>query len=448
MPNYGSYFGIASINHNDLPVPNEWLRFIRERLDPYADPINFTGTIPVPGPGVSSRPAELRAHVPGYEAAGVAYVVAPPDDNPFAPSYDSTPGKGGGRATNVARGTSAVATLFGPMPPGRARGVSVFQGNYAKHAGGRLEVRVCNARRACASGSRALSESTDNQYFQVPLDRPVSLAPQPVTVTFTTSSPDRPEALWTFPGSPDQMVAINGAPLPNAAFRLRFLYALTGTLPPAVYHDPAMTIYRLPHPRPYAEAPGCALAVRSRTEMEADCPRGAELHRLELFYPGWSARVNGRAAEIGEFDRAFQRVALPAGKSAIVFSFAPPGIGYGLAAFGAGVLALLALALARCGAAACRRRFPRRCCAEASPDERARAARRAGAVLADRPARRARARPARRRTPPRGRPGRAGSRRRAARRRSSAAAASPAAALAARRRAARPPRPSRPIWRR
>lgn len=345
MPNYGSYFAIASINHNDLPVPNEWLRFIHERLDPYADPINFTGTIPVPGPGVSSRPAELRSHLAGYEAAGVAYVVAPPDDNPFAPSYDSAPGKGAGRATNVARGTSAVATLLGPMPAGRARGVSVFQGNYAKHAGGRLEVRVCNARRACASGSRALSESTDNQYFHVPLDKPVSLAPQPVTVSFTTSSPDRPEALWTFPGSPDQMVAVNGVPQPNAAFRLRFLYALTGPLPPAVYHDAAMTIYRLPHPRPYAEAPGCTLAVRSRTEMEADCPRGAELRRLELFYPGWSARVNGRAAEIGEFDRAFQRLALPAGKSAIVFSFAPPGIGYGLAAFGAGALAVLALAL-------------------------------------------------------------------------------------------------------
>ena len=60
-PNYGSFYGIASINYNDLPVPDEWLKFVHRRLDRYSDPINFVGYRPAPGPGVPSRGGELKA---------------------------------------------------------------------------------------------------------------------------------------------------------------------------------------------------------------------------------------------------------------------------------------------------------------------------------------------------------------------------------------------------
>ncbi|WP_156460663.1 hypothetical protein [Sphingomonas sp. Leaf339] len=40
-PNYGSYYGIAQVNHNDLPIPAAWTNFVQRRLDPGMDPILF-----------------------------------------------------------------------------------------------------------------------------------------------------------------------------------------------------------------------------------------------------------------------------------------------------------------------------------------------------------------------------------------------------------------------
>ena len=42
-PNYGSYYGIASINQNDVPVPKSWSEYIVTHLDSNADPLVFTG---------------------------------------------------------------------------------------------------------------------------------------------------------------------------------------------------------------------------------------------------------------------------------------------------------------------------------------------------------------------------------------------------------------------
>jgi hypothetical protein len=347
QPNYGSLYGIASINHIDLPVPNAWLDFIHTRLDPFADPINFTGSAPPPGPGVPSRAAALRAHVGGFEAAGVKYVVAPAGENPFIRGYETVVGKGAGTPTNVTRGVSVVATVGGKgIPDVPLRSVGVLQGNYGNSADGTLRVQVCNARRQCATGSRSLRESADNAYFNVPLAQPLRLGARPVTIAFSSSS-DKPEALWAYPAAPgaSDTLAVGGKPVPNAALRIRLVYATNEVLPRRVYEDGVMTIYELAHPRPYAEAPGCTLEIRSHTALEANCRARSELRRLELLAPGWSARVNGTATEVAPFDRTFQRVALPAGRSTIVFSFSPPGIAYGYAAFLAGALALAGLAL-------------------------------------------------------------------------------------------------------
>lgn len=68
-PNYGTYFGIAQVNHNDLPVPASWTTYVRRHLDPGADPILFTRV---------SSAATLVARQSAYAAIGVRYVVAPP----------------------------------------------------------------------------------------------------------------------------------------------------------------------------------------------------------------------------------------------------------------------------------------------------------------------------------------------------------------------------------
>jgi hypothetical protein len=88
-PNYGSYYGIAAINYNDIPMASLWVAYVRRHLDRYAEPLLFTGTFPRSGPTVPNERAELRAHVAEYQRAGVKYVLTAPgqalaDDIPAA----------------------------------------------------------------------------------------------------------------------------------------------------------------------------------------------------------------------------------------------------------------------------------------------------------------------------------------------------------------------------
>lgn len=76
-PDYGSYYGLPSVNVNDVPTPANFAAYVSGRLDPTILPTRFTGT--------SSRPhaptapsAELLKRLASYRAAGVSYVLTPP----------------------------------------------------------------------------------------------------------------------------------------------------------------------------------------------------------------------------------------------------------------------------------------------------------------------------------------------------------------------------------
>lgn len=75
-PDYGSYFGLASVAVNDLPTPHKYAGYIKSRLNDNADPITFTGVDPLSwsGPGYA---AELLTHIDGYRNVGVKYILAP-----------------------------------------------------------------------------------------------------------------------------------------------------------------------------------------------------------------------------------------------------------------------------------------------------------------------------------------------------------------------------------
>src|SRR5258708_28759224 len=80
-PNYGAYFGIASINHNYLPVASRWADFFKAHLDTGNDnPVVFNGPR---FEGDTNATLQLRAHLAAYEWVGVKYVVAPGANNPF-----------------------------------------------------------------------------------------------------------------------------------------------------------------------------------------------------------------------------------------------------------------------------------------------------------------------------------------------------------------------------
>jgi len=82
-PNYGSYFGIASINVNDVPVPKLWTHYIDTHLDTNTNPLEFTGFVRVDPRGPTAV-QEFRQHIDDYAWVGVKYVVTL--GNPLASS--------------------------------------------------------------------------------------------------------------------------------------------------------------------------------------------------------------------------------------------------------------------------------------------------------------------------------------------------------------------------
>ncbi len=143
---------------------------------------------------------------------------------------------------------------------------------------------------------------------------------------------------------------------------VRAIVASPGRIPAAtsrslglklVYADANADVYVTPHPSHYfsvvsgatpsASGPApCSLSHESLDRVVADCRRPAELLRRELSMKGWTATVGSRQAPVRTRDHLFQEVALPAGPSVVTFSFTPPHEDGGLAAFLAGVAAIVA----------------------------------------------------------------------------------------------------------
>jgi hypothetical protein len=76
-PNYGSYFGIASLNINDIPIPSNFRAYIHEHLDRYVDPTVFVGNAGARSAFLPPAQQELLRNLADYRAAGVRYVLAP-----------------------------------------------------------------------------------------------------------------------------------------------------------------------------------------------------------------------------------------------------------------------------------------------------------------------------------------------------------------------------------
>ncbi len=75
QPNFGSFFGLAEINVNDLPEPKTFTTYVQKSLDSNSVPLLFTGTTKVDPDGLGPAQA-LATNLATYEAAGVKFVVA------------------------------------------------------------------------------------------------------------------------------------------------------------------------------------------------------------------------------------------------------------------------------------------------------------------------------------------------------------------------------------
>lgn len=125
-----------------------------------------------------------------------------------------------------------------------------------------------------------------------------------------------------------------------------------------VYWDPRIMIFELPHARSFfSTSGGCWLHVESRDLVVAHCRRASRLTRLELAFEGWSATVDGRPATIADAG-GLQQLDLPAGRSTVSFSYAPPHLHLALGLFGLGVVGAVGLPVAGRRRRSRRRRDP------------------------------------------------------------------------------------------
>ena len=337
-PNYGAMFRLAGINSNVLPDPRNWVDHVRHALLPSTDGQNFF-------PSVSDG-LDVLARLRAYEHDGVSLVLVPAGSEPFHEASAANV-SGPWHPWVVGPGASfSVALPSTIVHPGDVDAVAVTVGTFAGVADGTLRATLCQERR-CAVGQVPLAGALDNARLTLRFDQPLAIdrASSPI-LTLDHAGGTHDVAIWM------------RGPARPAGLTL-FYRTAASDRPVFVTRAGGLDIYRLPHPAPYfaTNDPRCVLTASSRTELVAACPGRTVLTRLELFFPGWHATIDGKTTRVlRAADPLFEAVALPAGRHLVRFAYAPPGARLSWACLLSGVL-LLAGTLGRAPAAFCAERF-------------------------------------------------------------------------------------------
>jgi hypothetical protein len=320
VPNFGSAFGIASINYDDLPVPRLTADFVHRRLDPASSDLIFRPAITLSDPGQQAlQHARFVSALPAYAAAGVRYFLT--DSDLFAaPAYAF----GDGPAIPAALSSGQSVTL--DIPAGHAaaslRGISATIGTYRGASDGALRARLCQAGR-CADGAAPITGASDNRPLPITFAAPFALAPDaPFGLALTKEGGRHDVALWTRPTTDEVPITGLAAP-PRYAPEI---HEIGASDPNAVLQTATTTVFEVADARPYASAPGCQVEATSHDRLRARCDAPSHLVRLELFMDGWTARVNGSPHAVDQVDEVFQGVDVPSGDSLVEFVYAPFGV--------------------------------------------------------------------------------------------------------------------------
>lgn len=213
------------------------------------------------------------------------------------------------------------------LPPGELEGFGVLIGTYHGKADGLLLARLCQQNH-CVTTVSEVKSARDNDFLRFDLSIPFTILPDsPVEIEFRYLNSTHPVAVWLWPQVSDlpQTLHSSVTGLDDLGLRLKFWYRIrTNSGLHVVYQDPVMTIYALDDFRDYFSANGCRLQAQSRTVVMAQCDYPTQLIRLETFYPGWRAEVNGKPVPVEETEGLFQQVALPRGHAEIRFTYRPP----------------------------------------------------------------------------------------------------------------------------
>lgn len=320
-PNFGSVFGIPSMNYDDLPVPARTARFVTSRLDASNDGVIFRHTAP---PADEAERQAMRSRflvaLAGYAQAGVRYVLSV-DDFVADPVYSLASGTP--VPVRLHAGQEAVIDIDKTASAHVLGGISVLIGTYGGDADGSLHVTICQASR-CASGTAGLAGALDNRSLPFALDGPLTLNPgAPFRIVIRKDGGQHDVALWTQPTT-EAGPRLSGISAPEGYAPVISQSEATDSLP--VLRTPTTNVFELTNFRPYASAPGCQLDLTSQDRIVARCAAASRLLRLEVFMGGWLARVNGAETPITLVEDTFQGVPLPEGESVVEFTYAPTGL--------------------------------------------------------------------------------------------------------------------------
>jgi len=96
----------------------------------------------------------------------------------------------------------SVSGEFAAPRDGNVTGFEVQVGNFGNSSVGTLKLKVCQADN-CSEGSANLTESKDNEYFNIALATPltVTVAGPAVTYELTRQGGDNRFAVWSYPAS-------------------------------------------------------------------------------------------------------------------------------------------------------------------------------------------------------------------------------------------------------
>jgi hypothetical protein len=353
-PNYGAYFRIAQINHNYLPVSQDWIDYIHKHIDPSADEITFIGEYPRKDHVISVE-EDLAERQPGYEELGVKYVLSNHDKNPFVKLLNTDIGDGGNRPLPLQDGQVAVLHWTVPSSPSvrHISEMNITIGNYNNHADGVLAARLCIENGACVVGRHDLRESADNAALRIPLDQSLvlpSAIPVRLSIKLSHEQSSSPVVIWIWPiapGSSQQLTLDKEETGFAPAVGLQLAHLIQGGhRENLVYSGQDMDIYELTDAKPYFEVEGgpCVERKVSRLAIDLLCQAAAKLTRREAYYPGWRASINGEDAPVERANEIFQRINLAAGRQRVVFIYRPTHFAILLFGFGLGVTCLLYLA--------------------------------------------------------------------------------------------------------
>jgi hypothetical protein len=84
-----------------------------------------------------------------------------------------------------------------------------------------------------------------------------------------------------------------------------------------------------------------------RVELQVSADRPTVVIVRDAFAPGWTATVGDAPAPVLRADGRYKAVPIPAGRSRVVLTYAPPGLGGGLAVGGMALAGVLLLGLSR-----------------------------------------------------------------------------------------------------